>query len=128
MATVDAGRNGTSHVKLFDLAELDDPGARGAEVEIAGRHHDFIVVLKDGALHGYVNRCPHKGTPLETFPHQFLDAQRQHLVCSTHGALFQLDDGYCVSGPCQGAFLKSVALEIRAGTIFVRADVLGAKA
>jgi nitrite reductase/ring-hydroxylating ferredoxin subunit len=55
--------------------------------------------------------------PLETFPDRFLDAERRHLVCSTHGARFAVTDGYCVSGPCRGAWLRQVAVEVLDGQI-----------
>jgi nitrite reductase/ring-hydroxylating ferredoxin subunit len=33
------------------------------------------------------------------------------LLCNQHGALYRLDDGWCVSGPCAGE--KLVALAVR---------------
>jgi nitrite reductase/ring-hydroxylating ferredoxin subunit len=39
----------------------------------------------------------------------FLDAAGEHFVCATHGALFRIGDGHCVSGPCQGDALQRLA-------------------
>jgi nitrite reductase/ring-hydroxylating ferredoxin subunit len=53
-----------------------------------------------------VNRCPHVGTPLDWAENEFLDREGRHIVCATHGALFRIDDGRCVAGPCQGDRLE----------------------
>ncbi len=80
-----------------------------------------IMAIRQGdAVYTYVNSCPHVGTPLDFMPGQFLDMARLQILCSSHGALFRISDGYCLSGPCAGKRLKSVANEIRNGTIYVR--------
>ncbi|MEE8263379.1 MAG: Rieske (2Fe-2S) protein, partial [Gammaproteobacteria bacterium] len=38
-------------------------------------------------------------------PDQFLDETGNLLQCATHGALFRIEDGFCVAGPCTGASL-----------------------
>ena len=85
--------------------------------EGAGRR-DIIVVASGDTVSGYLNSCPHRGTPLETFPDRFLD-RAGFLVCSTHGARFRATDGFCVAGPCAGQYLRTAKLVVRAGTIFV---------
>lgn len=53
----------------------------------------------------YINVCPHWGAPLDIVPGRFLDREGRHIICSTHGALFRIDDGRCIKGPCLGAAL-----------------------
>ena len=96
--------------------EVGDGRARGFIVGAA--RFDIVVVRCGGELRAYVNSCPHQGTPLETFPDRFLD-QNGLLVCSTHGARFRVDDGYCVSGPCVGKSLRVVACVVEAGVVVV---------
>ena len=60
----------------------------------------------------YANRCPHMYSTLETFPDRFLDEDREHLVCSTHGARFRVADGLCVAGPCKGYSLEPIDVVI----------------
>ncbi len=32
--------------------------------------------------------------------------------CTNHGAYFELDDGYCNYGPCEGAYLTELSITI----------------
>ena len=70
---------------------------------------DLIIWHTQGRFRGFVNRCPHLGLPLETFPDRFLSALGDALVCSAHGALFDAT-GNCLAGPCKGD--KLIPLEL----------------
>jgi nitrite reductase/ring-hydroxylating ferredoxin subunit len=63
------------------------------------------VVRWDDRVYGYVNRCTHAGSPLDWTPDRFMSADGRHLQCATHGALFRVEDGICLRGPCNGAGL-----------------------
>lgn len=115
-------RNGA--VVLCRLDDIGDPGARGFEVEISGTRLDLIVVRRADRVLGFVNSCPHQGTPLETIPDRFLTRDGTHLICSTHGARFRAQDGLCVAGPCKGRHLRSVVVERRAGNVILPAPAL----
>jgi len=52
--------------------------------------------------------CPHRGVPLEWQPDQFLDPSASLIQCATHGALFLIESGECVAGPCAGQFLTAL--------------------
>ena len=87
-----------------------------------------IIVWRGGAaaatdfdfLRGFINKCPHLGLPLETFPDRFLNAAGDRLICSAHGAQFDAA-GDCLAGPCEGDALRAVRLEIehREGVDFI---------
>jgi nitrite reductase/ring-hydroxylating ferredoxin subunit len=70
----------------------------------------------------YENSCPHLGSPLDWVPDRFLDLERRHILCATHGALFRIADGFCVGGPCAGKSLKPVASRVEAGGIYLGPD------
>ena len=70
----------------------------------------------------YVNSCPHVGTPLDWTPGRFLSANGKRIICATHGAEFQIENGMCTLGPCQGEALEKVAIQIQDGTIYVPQD------
>jgi nitrite reductase/ring-hydroxylating ferredoxin subunit len=74
-------------------------------------------VRRGERVFGYVNRCPHVGTPLDWIPHDFLDRERRHVVCATHGAVFRIEDGLCLAGPCQGDRLEPFPIELRDGAL-----------
>ncbi len=98
---------------LCRLEEIPDGGAKGFDL---GADYDprEIFLLREGKeVYGYVNSCPHMGTPLEMIEDQFVNDDG-FIVCSTHGALFEIDDGACIAGPCMGDFLTSIRLEIAA--------------
>ena len=50
---------------------------------------------------------------------RFLTKDGTLIQCSTHGAKFGIEDGICVSGPCQGDRLKPVKTEIRDGHLYL---------
>ena len=88
---------------------IDVPEGQVRGVVLAGGD-DVIFVRRRGVLYAYENRCPHQGTPLETFPDKFLNGDGSLLICSTHGARFRVEDGVCVRGPCIGARLKALTI------------------
>lgn len=79
-----------------------DRGARGFEFRQGdARFAGFVVRLGEGVV-GYVDSCPHAGWPLATVADRFLTREKDLILCSGHGALFRLEDGACVAGPCAG--------------------------
>lgn len=97
---------------IDDIAEGDSLGLEVGE-------QSLIAIKKRSQLHIYHNRCPHIGIRLEWLPHQFLDADKNLIQCSSHGALFTIDKGRCVAGPCTGESLESVAFEIIDGQVYL---------
>jgi len=93
-------------IKLFDHAQLPE----GAALSFALHDEPYFAVRKDGCVFAYKNKCPHLGIPLEWQPNEFLDAEGELIQCSTHAALFLIDSGECVSGPCTGEKLTPVAI------------------
>ncbi|HSX56719.1 MAG TPA: Rieske (2Fe-2S) protein [Sphingomonas sp.] len=105
-------------VRLGPLDLIADGAARNFVLEMkAGRFHGFAV-RSGGMVHGYVDRCPHMGLPLAQQLDAYLTGDRALIQCSWHGALFRIDDGACVGGPCAGATLTPWPLEVREGAIF----------
>ncbi|MCB9506926.1 MAG: Rieske (2Fe-2S) protein [Myxococcales bacterium] len=68
------------------------------------------LLVRDGeGPRAYFDACPHWGTPLAAgAAPQLHDG---HLLCAAHGALFRARDGYCVSGPCEGASLRPLVVD-----------------
>ena len=76
------------------------------------KYLDLIIWHTPEGIRGFVNRCPHLGLPLETFPNRFLNASGDALVCSAHGAHFDAT-GHCLAGPCAGKDLVPLELDVR---------------
>lgn len=106
-------------LRLCALDEVPDDGSNGFLVETGPGRFGAMVIRKAGRVFVYINSCPHVGAPLDLKPGQFLNRERSHILCTTHGALFRIDDGYCVSGPCAGASLMALGAEVRDGAIYI---------
>lgn len=93
--------------RLCHLAELPDGGARGFDPLARGR--DTLFAVRRGeSVHVWVDRCPHHGTPMPWRKDAYLNAAGDRIVCAAHGALFEVDSGLCVQGPCLGDRLRPV--------------------
>jgi nitrite reductase/ring-hydroxylating ferredoxin subunit len=98
----------------------------------------MIVVRRSGAIHAYLNLCPHMSLPLNQEPGAFLSRDGQTLLCSRHFAQFddravsegipsgEIDDravsegipsgdgGSCIAGACVGSRLERIPVHIDA--------------
>jgi nitrite reductase/ring-hydroxylating ferredoxin subunit len=109
---------------LCRLDEVPDGGSRGFALrDDAGREVRVFAVRRGETLWAYRNVCPHRGTPLDWRPHDFLDREGRHIVCATHGAVFQVEDGVCIAGPCPGDQLAPVPLERDGDRFFAPRDL-----
>ena len=105
---------------VYDICafdELPENGAKGCSLETGSGILDFFIVRKNSGLHGYINRCPHTGVNLEWQPDRFLNPEGNLIQCSTHGAQFRIEDGFCVNGPCAGRSLSPVKLLQKNGRV-----------
>jgi len=92
-------------VRLGPLDLIADGAARNFVLQLrAGRFHGFVV-RRGTEVHGYVDRCPHMGLPLAQELDGYLTSDRSLIACSWHAALFRVEDGGCVGGPCGGGSL-----------------------
>lgn len=80
----------------------------------------LFAVKKHGQIYVYENTCPHLGIQLEWQPDQFLDIDASMIQCSSHGALFRIEDGECLMGPCLGQSLIKIDFTINKGLISVQ--------
>lgn len=105
-------------VRIGALEDIADGESRNFVLEMkAGRFHGFVVRRGQGVA-GYLDRCPHAGVPLTHELDQYLTPDKRYIQCRWHGALFGIDDGVCVAGPCVGARLGAWPVEVRDGEIF----------
>ncbi|PVX30103.1 Rieske (2Fe-2S) protein [Sphingomonas pokkalii] len=107
-------------ITLGPLALIADGTARNFVLEMrAGRFHGFIVRQGD-AVFGYVDRCAHMPVPLSQQLDAYLTPDGTHIQCSWHGALYRIDDGRCVGGPCTGAQLLLWPVGVQDGMLITR--------
>ena len=68
----------------------------------------LFAVRRQGQVFAYRNRCPHKGIALNWQADSFLDDSASLIHCAHHGALFLIETGECVAGPCEGEQLQAL--------------------
>lgn len=104
---------------LTNTDAIADGSAMEFVVDNGGMQLELFVVNDNQQFFAFRNKCPHTGVNLNWQPNQFFDIDNEFLQCSTHGALFRVNDGYCVRGPCAGASLVSLPLKIESGNIYI---------
>ncbi len=106
-----APRDGT---RLGPLAELAEDDAREYVFGCGPSAFRMFVVRHAGALHAYLNLCPHASLPLNCGENAFLAPDRQSLICRRHYAQFDISEGICVAGACVGSRLDRIPLHLDA--------------
>lgn len=116
-------------IVLAHLNDIPEAGAMEWKCEVPELISILLFKLNDQVF-AYRNTCPHQGRPLglgRSGPggnQRFYFDAEQRLVCPHHGALFQMDSGECVAGPCRGGFLKSLAIRVENEQVILNKDLL----
>lgn len=101
--------------QLCTLEQLTNHHSKGFEVD----GQSLFVVRKNERVFAYLNSCPHLGIELNWQEDGFLTYEKELIQCSTHGALFTIDKGQCVAGPCSGQKLISIDVQIDNGIVWL---------
>ena len=104
---------------LCRLDEIPDPGSKGFDFREGDALRSVFVVRSGDTVRAYENSCPHTLGPLDWVPDQFLTREKDMILCATHGALFRIDDGHCLSGPCVGENLTPLPVSIEGESVAV---------
>jgi len=104
---------------ICPLHELADPGSRGFTLGRGEWPLKGFVVRKGETVRAYVNHCPHAGYPLNWNPDQFLAPELAVIRCVMHGALFEVETGDCIVGPCVGHALQPLEIHVRNGYVIL---------
>ena len=109
--------------RLCAAETLPPAEGRGFTIRHGAEELRIFVIQKDGRRYAYLNRCPHTGVNLDWTPDRFLDWTGRLIQCATHGALFRIEDGHCIAGPCAGRNLVPLPVRDAEGYIEVRKNV-----
>lgn len=104
---------------LCKMNDLPKNSTKSFTVDIETGPLELFLVMQDELIFAYKNQCPHLGIPLNWQPDKFLSLEETHIQCSTHGALFTFDKGYCIVGPCGGESLTALTLEYREDEVWL---------
>ncbi len=108
---------------LCHIDDIPDPGSKS----LSHNGEALFAVRLHGQVYLYRNRCPHLDIELNWQENQFLDYDDSLIQCATHGALFIIETGECVAGPCLGEALQPLRCRVDNGLLFVD-DILAASA
>jgi nitrite reductase/ring-hydroxylating ferredoxin subunit len=108
-----------TNVKLCQLNDIEDGDSAAFQIETPDGKRNIIAVRKAETIHAYVNSCPHIGAPLDFQPGNFLNHDKTYIMCSTHGALFQINDGLCISGPCADKHLEKLVTKTTCAGVYI---------
>jgi nitrite reductase/ring-hydroxylating ferredoxin subunit len=76
-----------------------------------------FVLRFDGRVVAYLNRCVHVPVEMDWQPGEFLDQDREFIICSIHGAEYEPRTGKCAGGPCGRGHLVALRVEERDGEV-----------
>lgn len=113
----------TNKTRLFPVCqfnELEVYPSKEVTLFKNGRPYFAFVVKKDDQVFAYANSCPHQGRMLQWKPDTFLNTEFTEILCSAHGATFDIKSGLCVSGPCLGRNLTAVECQVFNGVVMLR--------
>lgn len=116
----------TSRRRLCALDDIPPGGAREFKVGEGDWPLRGFLVRDGDSVHAWLNRCPHAGHALNLRPDEFHAPDGKLLICRSHGAQFDPATGRCVTGPCTGASLRRIRIELVAGEVCLGAgpDIL----
>lgn len=100
-------------ITLCQMSQLAEKRSIG--VTVSGLGKKVIVVLKAGNIFAWLDACPHypQGTPMAWRTGEYLNGDGTYIACHSHGALFDIQTGVCLKGPCLGAGLTPVVIAVR---------------
>ncbi|UUZ52967.1 Rieske 2Fe-2S domain-containing protein [Massilia sp. H-1] len=99
-------------------------GGRGVRFAVSafGDKATGFVVRYGGQAYAYLNRCAHVPIELDWAEGEFFESSGLYLMCSTHGAIYVPDSGFCAGGPCKGARLRPIAVREENGNLYWTPD------
>jgi nitrite reductase/ring-hydroxylating ferredoxin subunit len=104
--------------RLTTLSELKAKGSLKFFYRQEGIPREGFVAYFAGQVVAYENVCRHVPITLDYGDGRFFNPQETHFVCQTHGAIYEPLTGKCISGPCTGAALKPLPVEVRDDAIW----------
>jgi nitrite reductase/ring-hydroxylating ferredoxin subunit len=105
--------------EIYKIDDLLDTDAKGLVALVGGKQRNIFVARKGEQVFAYLNWCPHNQVLIDQIPNKFFNSDKSYIQCSKHGALFNINDGLCVEGPCEGELLKSLNIIIEDGIIYL---------
>lgn len=99
---------------------FDELSVKLFEAKVKGKIVKGFVLKKNGRFFVYQNLCKHLPVTLDLGDGGLFTHDKAHFQCHMHGAMYELETGYCVAGPCQGARLNQFDLVEEEARLVIR--------
>ena len=106
-------------VRVCRLSELSDGEGKSFVAATSGTPRYILLARKGNAAFAYRDRCPHMGTSLMWGLKVLVSSDGHNLRCANHNALFRIEDGQCVAGPCVGEWLEPETVRLLDGYLWL---------
>ena len=103
-----------------DVCAVSDIPERGA-LGVSVGDFPMLVMRRDAEVWAFVNACPHQYLPLNHKGGGLVSADGAKLMCSNHGAMFDIETGVGTGGLVDGCNLDPVPVHARDGRLFIGA-------
>lgn len=110
-------KNSKKGVTVGRVDELSHGMTKKFLLRCEGRTVEGLVLNYEGQLFAYLNRCCHISLSMDWVDNQFFTEDRRYLICANHGATYEPTTGECIWGPCFGASLQALPLQVSRGKI-----------
>lgn len=95
---------------LANIKQLSN--AKTLVVPKEGYRGGIILIKYEEEIKAYENNCPHQDVPLNEAYKIDVNPFDKTMKCSVHDAYFQVEDGYCIEGPCMGDELPPISIRV----------------
>lgn len=105
---------------LCALSDITDGRALELSFTSGDDRVEIFLQRRGEAVFAYENNCPHAYLPLNMTKGQFTEKSGKYFMCQNHGALFDMETGACLAGPCNGQGLTKIEVDLKDGNIIAR--------
>ena len=106
-------------IKIARAAEVTEGGTLKFPFTRGGKPREGFLARHQGKLVAYENQCRHLPVSLDFNSGHFFTPDGGHFICQTHNAIYEPLTGLCVRGPCEGASLKALKIEVIDGDVWL---------
>lgn len=104
--------------RIVAVEEIPDDGTLLFSMRRDGETAEGILLREGGTVVAWHNYCQHwTDVPLDRGDGATI--RDGELLCGRHGATFETDSGDCTHGPCEGAALDPIEIDVRDGDVFL---------
>lgn len=88
------------------------------DVRQFGKPARAFALRFNGQVRAYLNRCVHVPAEMDWVAGEFMNHDRQLIICSIHGAEYEPLSGRCAAGPCGRGRLTPVLVDECNGQVY----------